>query len=992
MAYSVSNDYKEIIYSQDDNNDIKIWFNEVELPNAGLYVEKVSGDFRILPNDGKKRFSLDNFISKEVELIIHDINLNLIQDQVRISIGTLVNNSYEYVPIGIFNIQNEPTTNNGKTTIKLRDNRVKFEFEYNAKPLIDANNGKATYRQILEDICIKAGVTNVISSFDGESIETILYDSTIKGNIYISYLAEQGGYIPIINRDGELDFIDLTNSSVWRIPLSIISNNYELGTPFSIERVCFEKGTIKFESSNNENLNTLYLNSANPYIINQNQINNIYNKLNGFTLDSVNFSQAILGNPAIDPCDIIEIYDDEDINETVIFRTLANHTYTFNGKHRQLFDTQIGKEQRKENVYKNSDNTFKYIIKDEINALDGSIIQIISETIDTDNPNSLVRKQSSLTRRVDTLESEISNVTGMTQTKESYTGRVTFDDITTASEPITIKAHPTSENISYLYPRDNLYPSDTLYLTNRRIRFNNTTLGTVIDYELPDDLLYYDNETYDEFYLDLNSQTCQVTKRCTYNADGSVSKLINERVDDYSSDYPFIELTEGVYSVYLLGYYSGYISVSLMAKNIYTDQFYTKVEADSKITQTANQITSDVSERYTLKTTTETLSTRINQTAKSISLTTSDNNTSAGINIKLYNEDGSLIDDKSANITLSGLVKFTDLSGNGTTTINGNNITTGKINTNLLQADVITTANFNIQNLNADNITSGTLTARAINNNYFKVTETGNVIATSGQIGGWALGSNSLTSGTGTSTVKIISSSSSDSSYAIVLGSETNSQAPFRVRRNGELYATNVHLSGEITATSGTIGGCSIVGNQLQVSNANIENLNVSKITSGTNAQNLTFNGSVTCNNLYASNSGTIGGFTIGSNSLSGSTSKGTMTIKRGTNASIDLPANGGRLMISSSASGGVALTSASSLVISDNYSHTDTGDNTASVGIRAIYGNIRIATNNSIKLVVSENLTIDNYTGQSTTIYYKDNNNNTKYMTFYKGLLVGYN
>ena len=66
MAFNVSNNYKRIIYSQDDDNDIKIWFNNVELANAGYLTEKLEGTFRVLANDGKKRFSLDNFVAKVV--------------------------------------------------------------------------------------------------------------------------------------------------------------------------------------------------------------------------------------------------------------------------------------------------------------------------------------------------------------------------------------------------------------------------------------------------------------------------------------------------------------------------------------------------------------------------------------------------------------------------------------------------------------------------------------------------------------------------------------------------------------------------------------------------------------------------------------------------------------------------------------------------------------------------------------------------------------
>ena len=132
--------------------------------------------------------------------------------------------------------------------------------------------------------------------------------------------------------------------------------------------------------------------------------------------------------------------------------------------------------------------------------------------------------------------------------------------------------------------------------------------------------------------------------------------------------------------------------------------YSTTQEMNSAIEQTAQSITSSVSETYATKETTNQLSTRIKQTAKSIDLTATDNNTSAGITIRLKNEDGTQIDSKSANITMKGLVKFTDLSQSGSTTINGSNITTGTID-----ASKVT-----VKNLNASNITSGTISGRAI--------------------------------------------------------------------------------------------------------------------------------------------------------------------------------------------------------------------------------------------------------------------------------------
>lgn len=238
---------------------------------------------------------------------------------------------------------------------------------------MDQNEGKATLRQILEDICIKAGVNNNITEFDGENIETGYVDSTITGTTYISYIAEQCGCIPIINRSGELEFVNLNNATTWRIPLSIMSDNYEVEDAFNIERVVYESGIIKYETSNDTSLSTLYINSANPFVVGQTQVDNILEMFEDFSIDSVSLTQSILGNPAIDPWDMIEVYDDYNNDET-IFKTLANTSYIYNGKHKDLFVTKIGKEERKENVTLKSEATYKKNAKTTIDNINAEII------------------------------------------------------------------------------------------------------------------------------------------------------------------------------------------------------------------------------------------------------------------------------------------------------------------------------------------------------------------------------------------------------------------------------------------------------------------------------------------------------------------------------------------------------------------------------------------------------------------------------------------
>ena len=370
MAYNVSNNYKNIIYSEDTRNKIKILFNNVELQDADLYCEKFTVKPRIIPN-GAKIFSLCNFVSKEAELILHNVNLETIQNPISISIGTLVGSSYEYVPIGIFNIQDEPTTDKNKTTIKLRDNSIKFDFNYNAKPLIDDNGGTATKLQILQDICTKAGVTCNISSFIGSTDNVGIYDNTITARQYIAYLAEQAGKIATINRSGELIFVDLNNLSTWNIPLSLVEK-YEMGKSYKIGQVIYEDGIVKYETSSSA-YDILYLDASNPYVSSQSQVDSILTQVNTFEIDSVKTGK-ILGNPAIDGYDLINIYDDKTQGNPSVFKTLATNELVYNGKLLNTFDTQIGEEAREQNTTILGEPTFKKWAKTEINNINGEIL------------------------------------------------------------------------------------------------------------------------------------------------------------------------------------------------------------------------------------------------------------------------------------------------------------------------------------------------------------------------------------------------------------------------------------------------------------------------------------------------------------------------------------------------------------------------------------------------------------------------------------------
>ena len=410
-------------------------------------------------------------------------------------------------------------------------------------------------------------------------------------------------------------------------------------------------------------------------------------------------------------------------------------------------------------------------------------------------------KISKITQTTDEINSKISDIADITTSGESQRASVNLVKVN-ESEPIAIKIHPISEDISYLYPSDYLYPADDLYLMNRIIRFTNTDTNEVVDYELPDDLLYYDANNYDEFILNYDSQTCSIIKRIEYIKETN-KNAIKTTEETINYDFPTIALSAGNYTVSLPGYSNAYIYVQLMASNIYTTQFATKIEMSSEISQTKESINSEVSKKVGK---TEIIST-INQTAEAVTIDAS-------------------------KINIGGTISA--INNNTTSTINGNKITTGSITADKVSSDIITTRNFSAQEINADKITSGTISTSRL---AVDVITTGNFSAqkinadniTAGTISTSRLDSDVIT--TGNFSAQKINADN------ITAGTISTSRLDSDVITTSNFSAQNINAE-KITAG---------------VLNADrIPNISASKITSGTMSANRISGGSLNIgNNTY---------------------------------------------------------------------------------------------------------------------------------------------
>ena len=212
------------------------------------------------------------------------------------------------------------------------------------------------------------------------------------------------------------------------------------------------------------------------------------------------------------------------------------------------------------------------------------------EALVTSN-NELNQKTSQLRIDVNRIEGEISDIADVTTTVEGR-GTIQADNIN-ESEPIYIRIYPQINDITPLYPSNNLYPSDDLYPHNREIIFKNTSNNTNIVYNLPCNLYYLDG-TYDEFIIDYANQLCYCIHRIEV-VNGI--KRIKNTPETENFTYPKISLTSGNYIITIPYALTTYIYVRLMTKNIYTSQYATKVELNSKISQTVTDITLETNKK-----------------------------------------------------------------------------------------------------------------------------------------------------------------------------------------------------------------------------------------------------------------------------------------------------------------------------------------------------------------------------------------------------------
>lgn len=395
-----------------------------------------------------------------------------------------------------------------------------------------------------------------------------MYDNTVSARTYLSYIAEQAGGIAVIGRDGKLCIKTIGESSV-TLPLKLFKT-FKWGEKFKITRVRYDDGTQLFEKGDTTG-NTVYISQDNMYIVDQDQINNIYNTLKG--LEFYSFEGESIIDPALDTGDIVVID-----GKNVIYQG----SMQFSGRWIANIESKIQCKAKEETTTRTpSQKTINRRVETSINQIDGKITQLTQET--TEHETKLTQQEQD----INSIKQKVENVVELTQICAGNKTIILANCLKGELVKLRIKGNNTVFDCLYL--NDTVTLNDELYLKgDSEITVTDDKSNTKI-YELGiDDVLRKNGNIYDEYILEKGQ--AKVIRRI--NADGSVKE--SESVKNIGTLK--IELAEGT-NIIQIKNYSAEIEVKYVVKSEYTDVFAEKVEMHTLVEQTAGQIMTEVNKK-----------------------------------------------------------------------------------------------------------------------------------------------------------------------------------------------------------------------------------------------------------------------------------------------------------------------------------------------------------------------------------------------------------
>lgn len=389
-------------------------------------------DFKKGGNAFEEEFCLGGTPSQYIEMKLYKDKIPLTPSKIKVEYGILIshsltvtevnamlvgtlngipvkslssnNSSFEMIPIGIYNVDDYTDNDDNTITIKALDNMIKFEFNYNGKELIDKKN-EATLLEVAQDICNKAGVELGSTSFLNSDKKVSVYDNTVTAREYISYIAESAGCFACIDREGKLCFREFGQDET-EISLEMFGE-YKWGEEFKISKVSYEDGVRSFKFGD-DTRNNLWINQENMYIVDEDQVQKIYNKIKDLTVNT--FEGKVIIDPAIDIGDKIVI------NGKNVF---YQGEMSLEGSFIAQISSKIQIKQKEETtVKKESRKVVNRRVQSRISQAEGKIEQLVEET--TENTKNIAKQEISINGIIQEVSKKVDETKLGTAIEQNY--------------------------------------------------------------------------------------------------------------------------------------------------------------------------------------------------------------------------------------------------------------------------------------------------------------------------------------------------------------------------------------------------------------------------------------------------------------------------------------------------------------------------------------------------------------------------------------------
>lgn len=480
---------------------------------------------------------------------------------------------------------------------------IKFEFNYDGSELI--SKGEATLLQDAQDICNKAGVELGSTSFLNSDKKISVYDNTVTAREYLSYIAESAGCFACIDREGNLCFREFGQDET-EIPLEMFGE-YKWGEEFKISKVSYEDGLRSFKFGD-DTRNNLWINQENMYIVDEDQVQKIYNKIKDLTVNTFE------GKTVIDPA--IDIGDKIIINgKNVIYQG----EMSLEGKFIAQISSKIQIKQKEETtVKKESQKVINRRVQSRIDQAEGKIIQLAEEQ--TDFSKKITKKEQD----IDKIQEEVSRIYVFSK-KVTGKNELLLED---ALPTNILKFEAKAQNVKGVYPSKKLFLSKSLFPkkggTTITLVIGRTSRNVIPSPILPSKNLlpskkllprsngYYKKEysfyvskplrefngINDKFVIEVNKEKgiCVVKVIRYIKYDNGIATIYDEPKEEIIKELQ-VDLFKGNNYVYIKEFINWEMTAEYIFNNELNKEYAPRVESNAKIKATSDEINLKISKK-----------------------------------------------------------------------------------------------------------------------------------------------------------------------------------------------------------------------------------------------------------------------------------------------------------------------------------------------------------------------------------------------------------